>query len=164
MRRHLDDIVTVDDDQIAEAIVLLMERAKCVVEGAGAVGLAALLAGHIPSARGSHACVVLSGGNIDATLLDRVLRRGLARAGRYLSIESRVKDRPGELSGLLDIVAEMDANVLTVEHHREDVGLPVDEVEVRLTVETRNATHARELVARLRGAGYPVIATPPDVG
>lgn len=165
LRHYLADIVTVDDDQIAEAIVLLMERAKCVVEGAGAVGLAALLSGATAAAtRGRHTCVVLSGGNIDATLLERVLRQGLARAGRFLTLESTVRDRPGELSRFLDVVAATGANVLTVEHHRETAGLPVDAVELRMTVETRNAAHAREVGAALAARDYAVTAYPAGAG
>jgi threonine dehydratase len=150
----LDDIVPVSDDEISEAIVLLMERAKLVVEGAGAVGLAALLAG---KAGGSGVAIpVLSGGNIDATMLISVMRHGLTSAGRYFVVRTRLADRPGELIKLLSLVAEERGNVIAVEHHREGMDVPVTQTEVELTLVTRNEHHCRDLLAAMDERGYVV--------
>jgi threonine dehydratase len=149
----LDDIVHVDDDTIAEAITLLLERSKLVVEGAGAASLAALIAGE---AGGADACALLSGGNIDATLLVAVVRHELTRGGRYLVFRSRVPDRPGELVKLLELVAAERGNILEIHHRREGVGLDVAETGVELTVVTRDDAHCRELTSVLESRGYPV--------
>ena len=150
----LDDIAAVTDDEICEAIVLLMERAKLVVEGAGAVGVAALLAG---KAGGSGVAVpVLSGGNIDATMLISVMRHGLTSAGRYLVVRTRLADRPGELIKLLSLVAQERGNVIAVEHHREGMDVPVTETEVELTLVTRNERHCRDLLSTMDERGYVV--------
>ena len=118
----LDDVVTVSDDQISHAIVLLLERTKLLVEGAGAASVAAVLAGK--AGGDDEACVLLSGGNIDATLLIEVMRHGLTQAGRFLVVRTRLGDRPGELIKLLQLVAEERANVVSVEHHREGMRAP----------------------------------------
>ena len=118
----LDDMVSVSDEQITEAIVLLLERTKLVVEGGGAVGIAALLAGKLEAP--GVVVPVLSGGNIDATLLISVMRRGLAVAGRFLVVRTRVPDRPGELAKLLTMLANERVNVVEVEHQRETADLP----------------------------------------
>ena len=150
----LDDIVDVDDDEISEAIVLLVERAKLVVEGAGAATVAAVLTG---KAGGSGTVVpVVSGGNIDPTLLIAVMRHGLTLASRYLVLRTRVPDRPGELLKLLQLVAEQRVNVQSVEHHREGMAISVAETEVELTLVTRDEEHCLELVAELERRGYPV--------
>ncbi|HEY3182837.1 MAG TPA: threonine ammonia-lyase [Gaiellaceae bacterium] len=150
----LDDMVHVADDEIAEAITLLLERAKLVVEGAGAVGVAALLTG---KAGGSgDACALLSGGNIDATLLVSVMRHGLTVGGRYLVARTRIADRPGSLIKLLELVAAERGNVVSVEHHREGMAISVTETEVELTVVTRNEEHCRALCAAMEAQGYPV--------
>jgi threonine dehydratase len=148
----LDETVDVTDDEIAHAIVLLLERTKLVVEGAGAVGVAALLGGKVPG-EGS-VCVLLSGGNIDPTLLISVMRHGLTLAGRYLVVRTRVPDRPGELNKLLSLVARERVNVLDVEHHREGVDLPVGETEIWLTLATRDEAHCAALVATMQSWGY----------
>jgi threonine dehydratase len=150
----LDDIVAVTDEEISEAIVLLLERAKLVVEGAGAVGVAALLAG---KAGGSGPAVpVLSGGNIDPTTLISVMRHGLTVAGRYLVVRTQLADRPGELIKLLSLVAEQRGNVIAVEHHREGMEIPVTETEVELTLVTRDEEHCRRLLAAMEEQGYTV--------
>jgi threonine dehydratase len=149
---RLDDVVTVGDREIAEAIVLLLERVKLVVEGAGAASVAALLGGKI-SGKGP-ACALLSGGNIDATLLIEVARHGLTQAGRFLVMRTRLEDRPGELSRLLGLIAGERVNVLAVEHHREGMDLPVTGTEVELTLATRDEEHCEELLARLAEWGY----------
>jgi threonine dehydratase len=146
--------VDVSDDEIAHAILLLLERTKLVVEGAGAVGIAALLAGKV-AGRGP-VCALLSGGNIDATLLISVMRHGLTLAGRYLVVRTRVPDRPGELNRLLSLVARERVNVLDIEHHREGVDLPVGDTEVWLTLATRDEEHCSALLATVRSWGYSV--------
>jgi threonine dehydratase len=149
----LDELVSVTDEEISEAIVLLLERTKLVVEGAGAVGVAALLTGKVVGS----GCVVplLSGGNIDATLLISVMRHGLAVAGRYLVVRSRVPDRPGELAKLLMLLAQERVNVVEVEHQRETAGLPVGDTGVELTLVTRDSEHCEEILATMQRLGYP---------
>jgi threonine dehydratase len=149
---RLDEVVTVTDREIAEAIVLLLERVKLVVEGAGAASVAALLAGKVDG--DGPACALLSGGNIDATLLIEVARHGLTQAGRFLVMRTRLDDRPGELSRLLALIAGERVNVLAVEHHREGMDLPVTGTEVELTLATRDEEHCDELLARLADWGY----------
>jgi threonine dehydratase len=150
----LDDIVSVEDEQIAEAIVLLAERTKLVVEGAGAAGVAAVLAG-LAGGDGS-AVVLLSGGNIDASLMVQVMRRGLALSGRYLVVRTRVLDRPGELAMLLNLLAAERVNIVEVEHQREAAGVPVGHTGVELTLLTRDPEHCDQLLAQMREWGYPV--------
>ena len=148
----LDDIVHVEDEEIAEAITLLLERAKLVVEGAGAASVAALLRGNVGG--NGNACALLSGGNIDPTLLITVMRHGLTAAGRYLVIRTRIRDRPGALVELLELVAAERGNVVSVEHHREGMAIHVAETEVELTVVTRNEDHCQALCAAIEGRGY----------
>ena len=150
----LETVVTVTDEEISEAIVLLMERAKLVVEGAGAAAVAALVAGRVPG--NGSAAAILSGGNIDATLLIQVMRHGLTLAGRYLVVRTRLADRPGELIKLLSLFAEEHANVVSVEHHREGMDIPVTETEVEATLLTRNQEHCAEILAAMRSRGYVV--------
>jgi threonine dehydratase len=148
----LDEMITVSDEEISEAIVLLLERSKFVVEGAGAVGVAALIAGR---AGGSGPAVaLLSGGNIDATMLISVMRHGLTAAGRYLVVRTQLADRPGELIKLLSLVAEERGNVIAVEHHREGMDIPVSETEVELTLVTRDEEHCLQLLAAMAERGY----------
>jgi threonine dehydratase len=150
----LDEMVDVDDEVISEAIVLLLERAKLVVEGAGAVGVAALLEGKVGGS--GPVAVVLSGGNIDPTLLISVMRHGLTLGGRYLVIRTRIPDRPGELVKLLGLIAEARGNVVSVEHHREGMELPVAETEVELTLITRDQEHCAVLLDEMASWGYTV--------
>ena len=150
----LDEMVHVSDEEISQAIVLLLERAKLVVEGAGAVGVAALLAEKV--AGEGPIVVVLSGGNIDPTLLISVMRHGLTTAGRFLVVRTRLADRPGELIKLLELIAEERVNVVSVEHHREGLHLSVAETEVELTLATRDREHCAELLATLEERGYAV--------
>jgi threonine dehydratase len=150
----LDDIVMVEDEQIAEAIVLLAERTKLVVEGAGAASVAAVL-GDLVGGSGP-VLALLSGGNIDASLMVQVMRRGLALHGRYLVLRTRVPDRPGELAKLLDLLAAERVNVVEVEHQREAAGIPVGDTGVELTLLTRDPEHCEQLVAQMREWGYPV--------
>ncbi len=150
----LDDMITVSDEEISEAIVLLLERSKLVVEGAGAVGVAALLAGKV-AGKGA-AVALLSGGNIDATMLISVMRHGLTSAGRYLVVRTHLADRPGELIKLLSLIAAERGNVIAVEHHREGMDIPVNETEVELTLVTRDEAHCLQLLAAMAENGYAV--------
>jgi len=151
----VDDLVTVSEESLSRALLLCLERAKLVVEPAGAAGVAAVL--DDPAAFAPPVAVVLSGGNIDPLLLMRVLRHGLAVAGRFLSFRVRISDRPGALVRLLAEIATADASVLEVEHVRTDPRLRVDEVEVQLQLETRGAEHCAEVQERLRQAGYRLV-------
>jgi threonine dehydratase len=154
LRDRLDDLVVVSDDEIAEAIVVLLERAKLVAEGAGAAPVAALLSGKVGGE--GPACALLSGGNIDPTLLVQVARHALTRSGRFLVIRTRLADRPGELAKLLTLIAGERVNVLAVEHHREGMDLPFAEAEVELTLATKHEEHCGGVLARMREWGYAV--------
>jgi len=146
--------VAVSDEEISEAIVLLLERTKLLVEGAGAASVAAVLGGHVSG--DGPVCALLSGGNIDPTLLISVMRHGLTLAGRYLVVRTRVPDRPGELVRLLELVATERGNLVSVEHHREGMAVPIAETEVELTLSTRDEEHCTALLDALRAQGYEV--------
>ena len=150
----VDRVVTVDDDAIARALLLSLERAKLVVEPAGAAGFAAVL--ERPQDFEPPVVVVLSGGNIDPLLLTKVVRHGLIAAGRFLAVRVRIPDEPGALAGLLQVLAGASANVLDVEHQRTGKALHLDEVEVELQLETRGAEHSEEVLGALREARYTV--------
>jgi threonine dehydratase len=154
VERWLDDVVVVSDDDVAEAMVLLLERAKLVVEGAGAVGVAALLGGQVAPAPEGTTVAVLSGGNVDPGLLLTIARRHETLAKRRLVILTRVPDRPGGLVGLLTRVAQAGANVVDVSHVREGIELHVRETAVELVLETRGQDHADAVLAALDEAGY----------
>jgi threonine dehydratase len=151
----VDEVVTVTDEEISRALLMLLERGKLVAEPAGSVGVAALLAG---AAQVSKPVVaVVSGGNIDPLLLMRVLDRGLSAAGRYLHVTVRCTDRPGQLAALLTLIGEQRANVVDVAHQRHNPRLHLGEVEVVLSVETRGAEHSDRLISALRDGGYSVV-------
>lgn len=154
VRAYVDDIVTVDEEQISQALLLLLERAKAVVEPAGAAALAAVLAGKIPGT--GPVAVVLSGGNVDPLLLTKLIDHGLSAAGRFMVLRVVLGDHPGALAMLTAAVAEIGLNVLEVEHHRSGTRLHVNEVEVMLTVETRDPDHRSEIVTDLRDRGFDV--------
>jgi threonine dehydratase len=155
IERYLDDLVTVEDDDIAEAMVLLLERGKLLAEGAGAASTAALLTGAVtPAPRGATVAIV-SGGNLDANLLARLITRRESRVGRRLRLHTRVPDRPGGLAGLLQTVAAAGANVIELSHAREDANLALAETGVELLLELRSEHHADALAKRLNAAGYP---------
>jgi threonine dehydratase len=151
----LDGIVTVGEDDIAEAMVLLLERAKLVVEGAGAVGVAALMTGIVAPAAQGTTCVILSGGNVDAGLLATVTRLHESRQGRRIVLFTRVPDRPGGLARLLATVGQAGGNLIDVEHVREGVDLHVRETGVQLVLETRGPEHAGRVLRAIEAAGYP---------
>lgn len=153
MRKYVDDVVMVDEESISRALVVVLERSKLLVEPAGAVGLAALMSKKVEP-KGKKTAVVLSGGNLDVALLDRLVGHGLALAGRYLVLNLRLSDRPGELARLLDHLATLKVNVLDVETHREGITLPVGQGEVRLVLETQDASHGDKVRESLRALGY----------
>ncbi|MFN8167502.1 MAG: threonine ammonia-lyase [Candidatus Nanopelagicales bacterium] len=153
----VDEVRIVDDEAIARALVLTLERSKLVVEPAGAAGLAAVL--DDPASFEAPVVVVVSGGNVDPLLLLRVIRHGLAAGGRYSTLRVRVPDRPGSLAGLLAALADADANVVEVEHARIDPRLSLNEVEIEVQVETRGQAHRDEVIAALATAGYHVTVT-----
>ncbi|MBX5470172.1 MAG: threonine ammonia-lyase [Thermoleophilaceae bacterium] len=156
VERHLDGVVTVTDDQVAQAMVLLLERAKLVVEGAGAVGVAAIMHGLVEAPGEGSVCTILSGGNVDAALLQECIRLGETAAGRRMVLATVVPDRPGALAGLLGVVAERGANVLGVEHLRDGMDLHVRETAIQLVLETRGREHGREVVAAVEAEGFSV--------
>ena len=149
VRDLVDDIETVTEDEISRAVLLLLERAKLLVEPAGAAATAAVLAN--PKSFEPPVAVVVSGGNVDSLLLMRIIRHGLAAAGRYLTVTVRVPDRPGSLARLLAEVKDLQANVLEVQHDRLDAGLGVDEVDIVVQVETRGHEHCEEVLDALAG-------------
>ncbi|ARP72001.1 threonine ammonia-lyase [Streptomyces pluripotens] len=151
----VDEVRTVSEDQLSAALLLCLERAKLVVEPAGASPVAALLGA--PDAFEGPVVAVLSGGNVDPVLLQRVLRHGLAAQGRYLAVRLRLTDRPGALATLLGVLSEADANVLDVSHVRTDPRLGLTEVEVELHLETKGPAHCAEVGRALQNAGYTVI-------
>jgi threonine dehydratase len=154
VERHLDGIATVSDDEVAQAMVLLLERSKLVVEGAGAVGVAALMAGKVKPPAEGETCVVLSGGNVDASRLAECIRLGETAAGRRLVVWTVVPDRPGALAALLRIVAEHGANVMDVEHIREGIDLHVRETAIELVLQTDGAEHSDRILAAIRAEGF----------
>lgn len=155
VRRLVDDVISVDDEEIVRAVLLLLERCKLLVEGAGAVGVAALLSGRL-DLRGETAVAVLSGGNIDMNLVGKFIQHGMAMQGRYLVLHTLLPDRPGELLRLLALIADQNVNVLDVAHHRAGPRLPIQQVEVVVTLETRDRAHCESLMTLLRERGYAV--------
>lgn len=158
VEKWLDDVVVVDENAVADAMVLLMERSKLYVEGAGAVGVAALLSEHVAPARHGTTCVVLSGGNVDLGVVPGLIRRHETQAGRRLILFVRVSDRPGGLARLLAIFAEQGASVIDIEHVREGVDLQVRETGVNAVLEVRGHEHSEMVVEAVRAAGYAVTA------
>ncbi|AVT31423.1 MULTISPECIES: threonine ammonia-lyase [unclassified Plantactinospora] len=155
----VDEIVTVADEDISRALLMLLERGKQVVEPAGAAGVAALMSGAVQVE--PPVVAVLSGGNIDPLLMLRVIEHGLASAGRFLRITVRCADRPGQLASLLGMIAEHRGNVVDVVHQRQNPHLRLGEVEVALSVETRGSEHSDRLISALRGCGYQVDVAQP---
>ncbi|MFP1628427.1 threonine ammonia-lyase [Streptomyces sp. 5K101] len=151
----VDDVRTVSEDELSSALLLCLERAKMVVEPAGASTVAALLSD--PASFEGPVVALLSGGNVDPLLMQRILRHGMAAAGRYLSLRLRLTDRPGALAGLLGALSVADANVLDVSHVRTDPRLGLTEVEVELHLETKGPEHCEEVASALRATGYTIL-------
>ena len=156
VEQWLDDIVVVDENSVADAMMLLLERSKLVVEGAGAVGVSALMTKLVKPATDGNTCVVLSGGNVDLGVLPGLVRRHETRAGRRLIVFARISDRPGGLARLLALFAELGANLIEVEHVRDGVDLHVRETGVQAVLEVKGRGHADDILAAARGAGYEV--------
>lgn len=152
IRDAVDEIVTVTEDDVARAIIVLLERAKLVVEPAGAVSVAAILSGAVRT--DGPTVAVLSGGNIDPLLMQRVIQSGLAASDRYLTISLMLSDRPGELARTAELVAEVGANVVEVLHTRHGAGRKISDVELQLSIETRGSEHKDRVVKHLRDGGY----------
>ena len=156
IERHVDEIVAVGENEIADAIVMLLMRSKLVVEGAGAVGVAALTEGRITPPASGTTVVVLSGGNVDTGLLSPVIRRQETDAGRRVVLFARIPDRPGSLAGLLTCLGLSGANLVTVAHLREGYDLEVREPAVHIVLETRNREHAKAVLDAARESGFDV--------
>lgn len=158
IERVVDEIIEVSEDEICEAILFCLERMKQVLEGAGALPVAALLSGKLPS--GSLTVAVASGGNIDPGVLMRVIRHGLGNAGRYLFLSVTLPDRPGQLQGVLSLLADNQVNVVSIVHHRATPRLDVSAVQVELTLETKHHAHAEKVFKALNRAGYETRMSP----
>jgi threonine dehydratase len=156
VQRYVDEVVTVSDDEVAEAMVLLLERSKLVVEGAGAVAVAALMQGRVDAPAEGEVCAVLSGGNVDASLLSECIRLGETAAGRRMVLSTVVPDRPGALAGLLRVVAEHGGNVVDVEHLRDGLDLHVRETAIKLVLQTRGPDSNEEILEAARCEGFSV--------
>ena len=154
IEEHVDELVTVTDDEIAQAMVHLIERSKLVVEGAGAVGVAALRADKVEMPETGSCCVVLSGGNVDASLLAECIRMGETASGRRAVIKTVLPDRPGALAALVRVVAAHGANIIDVAHLREGVDLHVRETLIRLVIQTKGEEHGREIAEAMRKHGF----------
>lgn len=158
VERYVDDIVTVSDEEIAAAVLLLLEREKTLAEGAGAAGMAAVAAGKVPIAAGETGVVIVCGGNIDINMLARIIDRGLVASGRLVRMRVTGRDRPGLLARLTSGAAASGANVLEIAHSREFADIKVGEVEIELTLETRGPEHVDEVTAALAAGGNTVEA------
>ncbi|WP_295122380.1 threonine ammonia-lyase [uncultured Leifsonia sp.] len=158
IRDAVDAVVTVTEDDMARALLVLLERAKLVVEPAGAAGVAAILAGHVQHEGPGSVVAILSGGNIDPLLMQRVIAHGLAASDRYLRLSIMLPDRPGQLARIAEILAGVNANVVEVLHTRHGNGLQLSQVELVVSVETRGTEHRQQVIQVLRQAGYdPVL-------
>ncbi|GAB6179102.1 threonine ammonia-lyase [Desulfotomaculum defluvii] len=153
VRKYVDQIVTVDDEEIAWAILMLLESSKLMVEGAGAVGIAALLHRKC-DLNGKKVAVIISGGNIDVNVISIIIERGLVKAGRYLRFKTILTDKPGSLQRLLSALADSEANVISIVHDRIKPNVPLKQAEVEISLETRNAEHISQIVESLGKMGY----------
>ena len=152
----VDELVSVSEDSVADAMVLLMERSKLLVEGGGAVGVSALITNTITPAKSGSTCIVLSGGNVDIGLLPNLVRRHETKSGRRLNVFVRLPDRPGALAGFLEVLAANDANIVEVQHVREGVELHARETGVHVVLEVKNQEHGRAVIAATREKGFSI--------
>ena len=155
--KYVDGIVCVNDDQISAAILSLMEKQKMVAEGAGAVSLAAVMFGKIPDTEGKKVCCLISGGNIDVTILSRVINRGLLMSGRCCTLTIELMDKPGQLVEVSSVIAECGGNVTGVLHERSNEGSDIYGCYLRISVETKNAEHIRQIKSNLKEKGFKLI-------
>jgi threonine dehydratase len=156
IERYVDELVVVDEEEIASAVLLLLEREKTVAEPAAAASVAAVVYGVLGGLVGKNVVMLLSGGNVDVTLISRIIERGLQKDGRMAYLNVRVKDRPGALAALTEALGEAGANIVSLEHRRGHGSVWVTEAEISLTLETRGPDHVAELVRSLDAAGYAV--------
>lgn len=156
VKEYVDGIVTVSDDEIALAILTLLEQQKLIAEGAGAVPVAAVLAGKIPDIDGKNICCLVSGGNVDVTVLSRVIERGLKMSGRTANITIALSDRPGQLAEVSDIIAKTGANVTSINYDSTDLDMNITDCYLRIDVETRDFAHIVAIKSALREAGFEV--------
>ncbi|MDQ0337680.1 threonine dehydratase [Caldalkalibacillus uzonensis] len=156
VQQYVDDVVTVSEDEIARTMLYLLERSKLLVEGSGAVSLAALLNGKL-NLKQQKVAVIISGGNVDITFVSRIIELGLIEAGRYLSIVTVVPDRPGNLSRLLTLLADLKANVISVNHYRISPRLKPGQTEIEIAMETRDHKHIKAIETKLTESGYHFI-------
>lgn len=155
MNKYLDDVVTVDDEETASTILLLLERAKLIVEGAGAVSLAAILYNKYPAA-GKKVVAVLSGGNIDVNFISLIIEKGLVKAGRHIRMSTIISDKPGSLQYFLQVIAQERGNVITINHDRAQAYLPIDQARVEAVIETQGIEHGEKIIAALKRRGFQV--------
>ena len=155
VRQYVDDVVTVKEGEIASAILTVLEKQKLVAEGAGAVGIAAAMYGKV-DVKGKKVCALLSGGNVDVTMLERIITRGLAKERRTVSFSTVLPDRPHALNRFLQIISETGANVLDIHHERRNTRTDIGSCIVKLSLETRNAQHIREIYDKLNENGYEI--------
>jgi threonine dehydratase len=154
LQKLVDDIVLVDEEQIASSVLMLLERKRILAEGAAAAPLAALLGGSLQVAEGSRVVLVVSGGNVDSLLLERIISAGLQKEGRMMRFSVCLKDAPGSLAGLLELLARHEANVVHIHHARNESDLAINYTRVDLELETRGFEHIKEIERAMEGAGY----------
>ena len=154
-RQYVDDVVTVTEGEIASAILTVLEKQKLVAEGAGAVGIAAAMY-HKANIEGKNVCALLSGGNVDVTMLERIITRGLAKEGRIVTFSTVLPDQPHALASFLEVVSSLGANVLDVNHERRNTQTAIGSCVVRLSLETRDKAHIQKIFSSLHNAGFEV--------
>jgi threonine dehydratase len=157
-QKYVDEWVTVQEEQIANAVLLLLENEKTVAEGAGAAAMAALVNRQVSATDGKKVVCIISGGNIDVNILDRIIVRGLALDGRVFHFTLELPDKPGQLAGVLEVIKSLYANILEIDHHREFNYAPFGNVYIEITIETRGHQHIALLKERLREKGYRLIS------
>ena len=155
-QKYVDEVVTVSDDEVAAAILALIEKQKLVSEGAGAVSVAAVMFDKLP-VQGKKVCCLVSGGNIDVNMLNRVITRGLVKSGRFYTAIINLADKPGQLSGVCGIIAQLGGNIISVTHERLDASVEINGCTLRIDMETRNIEHIEQVRQGLRDAGYKVL-------
>lgn len=158
LSRLLDDLILVHEDDIIASILMLLERKKMLVEGAGAAPLAALIGGSLKLSSQSKVVLIISGGNMDISLLDRIIHRGMLKNGRIMRLGIMLDDRPGSLAKLLESIAALNANVLHIQHERNDKEMPLFTTRVNLDLETRSSTHVAEIYKGIQAAGYYILS------
>ncbi|MFM8835753.1 MAG: pyridoxal-phosphate dependent enzyme, partial [Actinomycetota bacterium] len=159
IKNWVDELVDVDEDSVADAMMILLERSKMYVEGGGSVGVSALLAARVKPAKRGSTCIVLSGGNVDMGLIPNLIRRYETKAGRRALLFARISDRPGALAEFLAVVAKSGANIIEVSHVREGLNLHVRETGVQAVLEVRGPDHTQEIISSAKANGFEVSET-----